>query len=179
MSTITEDDQKSFSLKKRWLAAHHHDDQIQVNNSNEDLSKINHLIRKYNFQDWQAITVLVQSNPNEYISGKIVSIGSNGCLSVQSNISSDDEILHINVYENMFGILSDNAPSIRDLVEGKLVLCKNQKDYQTAVIIDKTTEGKFQILFKDQNEILSVPRQSIRLFLPPWHDGLFFFIFWN
>jgi hypothetical protein len=38
--------------------------------------------------------------------------------------------------------------------------------------MEKTNEAKFNILFKDQKDILCVPRQSIRLFLPPWHDGL-------
>jgi hypothetical protein len=166
MSRLIEEDQKTISLKKRWLA-HHHDDEQQVNNKT-DFSQINKLMRKYNFQDWQTITVLVQMNSNEYISGKISQIGLNGCLFVQTN---DDQSIEINVYENIFGILSDNAPSIQDLVEGKFILCKNHDVYQTAVIIGKTKEGKFQILFKDQKDILCVPRQSIRLFLPPWHDG--------
>jgi hypothetical protein len=166
MSTINEEDQKIISLKKRWLAAHHHDDQIQVTND-QNFSKMNQLMHEYNFHDWQLITVLVQINSNEYISGKITEIGLNGCLSVQSS----EKIIKINVYKNIFGILSDNAPAIQDLVEGKFILCKNQEIYQTAVIVEKTIEGKFRILFRDQNEILCVPRQSIRLFLPPWHDG--------
>jgi len=175
MSGIIEEDQKTISLKKRWLA-HHHVDQQQVNNT-----EINKLMREYNFQDWKTITVLVQNNSNEYILGKINQIGLNGCLSVKLNNSSDEKSIEINVYENIFGILSDNAPSIQDLVEGKFILCKNNNVYQTAVIIEKTKEGKFQILFKDQKDILCVPRQSIRLFLPPWHDGShsFFFCFYS
>jgi hypothetical protein len=48
--------------------------------------------------------------------------------------------------------------------------------------MDKTDDTKFNILFDNQQDILCVPRQSIRLFLPPWHDGLFktklfFFLF--
>ncbi|UJR16550.1 hypothetical protein I4U23_003450 [Adineta vaga] len=170
-TTTIEDDQKTFSLKKRWLA-HHHDDQQQVNNyhhTNKISSELNHLMREYNFQDWQTITVLVERNSNEYISGKIHQIGSNGCLSVQTN----ETFIEINVYDNVFGILSDNAPSIQDLTEGKYILCKNQSNspiYQMAIITEKTKEGKFQILFPDQNESLCVPRQAIRLFLPPWHD---------
>jgi len=180
MSGIIEDDQKTISLKKRWLA-HHHDDQQQVNNKT-NISEINKLMHEHNFQDWQTITVLVQINSNEYISGKISQIGLNGYLFVQPNNFSDEKLIEINIYENLFGIISDNAPSIQDLVEGKFILCKNSDVYQTAVIIEKTKEGKFQILFKDQKEILCVPRQSIRLFLPPWHDGLcsfFFFFIYN
>jgi hypothetical protein len=165
MSRISEEDQKTISLKKRWLA-HHHDDQQKTN-----FSEINQLMREYDFQDWQTITVLVQINSNEYISGKISQIGLNGCLTVQTKNSSEDKSIEINVYENIFGILSDNAPSIQDLIEGKFILCKNHDLYQTAVIVEKTKEGKFQILFQDQKEMLCVPRQSIRLFLPPWHDG--------
>jgi len=165
MSGISEEDQKSISLKKRWLA-HHHDDQQQVNNKT-NISQINKLMREYNFQDWKTTTVLVQINLNEYILGKIIQIGLNGCLLVQSNNLSDKKPIEINVYENIFGILSDNAPAIQDLIEGKFILCKNHNIYQTAVIIEKTKEGKFQILFKDQKDILCVPRQSIRLFLPP------------
>jgi hypothetical protein len=170
-STINEEDQKSFSLKKRWLA-NHHDDQQQVNNSNKISLELIQLMRKYYFQDWQTTTVLVEKNSNEYISGKIHHIGSNGCLTVQAN----ENLIEINVYENIFGILSDNAPAIQDLIEGKFVLCKNQFNdqiYQTATIVEKTQEGKYKILFQDQNDSLCVPRQSIRLFLPPWHDGLF------
>jgi len=44
--------------------------------------------------------------------------------------------------------------------------------YQPGIIMDKTDETKFNILFDNQQDILCVPRQSIRLFLPPWHDGL-------
>ncbi|CAF1226625.1 unnamed protein product [Rotaria sordida] len=180
-STINDEDQKTFSLKKRWLA-HHHDDQQQVNNNNNqnNISEISKLLREYNFQDWRTITVLVEINSNEYISGKIAHIGINGCLSIQSNISSYNKLIDINVYENFFGILSDNAPPIQDLIEGKFILCKNQFNnqiYQTAVIIEKTKEGKFKILFQDQSDILCVPRQSIRLFLPPWHDEIS--IDWN
>jgi hypothetical protein len=165
MSRIIEDDSKSISLKKRWLA-HHHDDQQQVNDQNNPL-EIDQLMRKYDFHDWQTITVLVQINSNEYISGKISQIGLNGCLNVQTNNSS----IEINVCENIFGILSDNAPSIQDLTKGKFILCKNDDIYQTAVIMNKTNDGKFEILFQKHKEIFSVPRQSIRLFLPPWHDG--------
>ncbi|CAF1387500.1 unnamed protein product [Adineta steineri] len=171
-SSITNDeDQKTISLKKRWLA-HHHDDQQQVKISSE----LNQLIREYNFQDWQTTTVLVEKNSNEFISGKIQQIGLNGYLSIETN----DETIDINIYDNIFGILSDNAPSIQDLIEGKLILCKNQSNqhiYQTAIITEKTKEGKFQILFHNQNESLCVPRQAIRLFLPPWHDE--FSIDWN
>ncbi len=156
MSRIIEDDPKSISLKKRWLA-HHHDDQQQVK----------HPMQEYDFHDWQTTTVLVQNNFNEYLSGKISQIGLNGCLTVQTNNSS----IEINVYENIFGILSDNAPSIQDLTKGKFILCKNQDVYQTGVIMEKTKDGKFEILIQNQKEIFSVPRQSIRLFLPPWHDG--------
>jgi hypothetical protein len=169
MSRISEEDQKTISLKKRWLD-HHHVDQQQVNNKTNPL-EIDQLMHQYDFQDWQGITVLVQANSKEYISGKIIQIGSNGCLTVQPLKSFDDKSIEINVYENIFGILSDNAPSIQDLVDGNVILCKNEEIYQTAVITEKTKEGKFQILFKDQKDILSVPRQSIRLFLPPWHDG--------
>ncbi|CAF1486603.1 unnamed protein product [Rotaria sp. Silwood1] len=174
-STINDEDQKKFSLKKRWLA-HHHDDQQQVNNNNQNyILEINKLLREYNFQDWRTITVLVEINSNEYISGKIINIGLNGCLSVQLNQYSNNKIIEINVYENIFGILSDNAPPIQDLIEGKYILTKNPYNknlYQTAVIIEKTQEGKFKILFQDQYDILCVPRQSIRLFLPPWHDEI-------
>ncbi|CAF1475825.1 unnamed protein product [Rotaria magnacalcarata] len=178
-TTINEEDQKTFSLKKRWLAHHHDDQQQQVNNLNY-FSEIKKLLNEYSFQDWRTITVLVETNSNEYISGKLNHIGLNGCLSVQSNISSYEKSIEINIYENIFGILSDNAPSIQDLVEGKFILCKNPPNhhiYQTAVIVEKTKEGKFKILFKDQTELLCVPRQSIRLFLPPWHDEVS--IDWN
>lgn len=127
------------------------------------------------------ITALVEVNANEYILGKIIDIGLNGFLSVQLNNLSNNKLIEINVYENIFGILSDNAPPIQDLIEGKIVLCKTQSNnqiYQTAVIIEKTKEGKFKVLFEDQNEILCLPRQSLRLFLPPWHDGSFLFIFY-
>ncbi|CAF0985970.1 unnamed protein product [Adineta ricciae] len=168
-SNTTEDDQKNFSLKKRWLASHH-DDQQQVNNRTSNiLSQLAPLMREYNFHDWQTITVLVERNPNEYVSGKIHQIGPNGCLTVQTN----EMLIAINVYDNVFGILSDNAPSIQDLTEGKHVLCKTLSNgfiYQTAVIAEKTREGKFQIQLQEQKESLCVPRQSIRLFLPPWHD---------
>ena len=157
MSRIIEDDQKSISLKKRWLA-HHHQQQETKNPMQE-----------YDFHDWQTTTVLVQNNSNEYLQGKISQIGLNGCLTVETNVHTSIEI---NVYENLFGILSDNAPSIQDLTNGKFILCKNKDNYQTAVIMDKTKDGRFQILFQNQKDICSVPRQSIRLFLPPWHDGL-------
>ena len=166
MSVTFVDEQKSISLKKRWLA-HHHDDQQHVHNENSP-SEIDRLIRQYNFHDWQTTTVLVELQSNEYIQGKIHQINSNGCLQVQC---SQDKFIDVNVYEHLFGILSDNAPSIQDLVQGKVVLCKNGTNYQTALIIDKTKEGKFQVLFREQKQTLGVPRQSIRLFLPPWHDG--------
>ncbi|CAF3103664.1 unnamed protein product, partial [Rotaria sp. Silwood2] len=132
-STINDEDQKSFSLKKRWLA-HHHDDQQQFNNNNINnknyLSEINKLLGEYNFQDWRTITVLVEINSNQYISGKIKNIGLNGYLSIQPNIYSYDKLIQINIYENFFGILSDNAPAIQDLVEGKYILCQNQLNNQ-------------------------------------------------
>ena len=65
-------------------------------------------------------------NSNEYILGKIIEIGLNGYLSVQPTNSLYEQIIEINVYENIFGILSDNAPPIQDLIEGKFILCKNQ-----------------------------------------------------
>ena len=43
----------------------------------------------------------------------------------------------------------------------------------SAVVIKQTQTKPPLILFKDQKDILCVPRQSIRLFLPPWHDGEF------
>lgn len=169
MSRIIEEDSKSIPLKKRWLA-HHHVDQQQVNHKT-NLSEIEKLMHEYDFHDWQTITVLVQINTHEYILGKISQIGLNGCLIVQI----EEKSIEINIYENIFGILSDNAPSIQDLVEGKFILCKNENIYQTAVITEKTKDGKFQVLVKSTKEIFCVPRQSIRLFLPPWHDGLNFF----
>ena len=181
MSRIIEEDPKSISLKKRWLAHHHDDEQheegVDVGNGHPtNLTQLNQYMREHDFQDWQTITVLVQIQSNEYLSGKITDIGLNGCLTVQTK---DSKTHQINVWQNLFGILSDNAPSIQDLVKGKFILCKKEDLYQTAVIIDKTKDGKFQVLFKDQKEIFCVPRQAIRLFLPPWHDGglCFFFSF--
>lgn len=144
------------------------------------MSDINKLLHAHDFEDWRTATVLVEVKPNAYTSGKIHEVSQIGCLLVQPNISSYDEMIEVNVYENLFGILSDNAPAIQDLIEGKFVICKhpiNQQIYQTALILEKTKEGKFKVLFQDRNEAFYVPRQSIRLFLPPWHDGLFLFIF--
>jgi len=45
--------------------------------------------------------------------------------------------------------------------------------YESGIIIEKTNDAKFNILLDNQQETLCLPRQSIRLFLPPWHDGLF------
>jgi hypothetical protein len=173
-------------LKKRWLA-HHHDEQ-ELNNSTteENLSSINNLINEYNFQDWQTITVLVKiANLNEYISGTIIDIPKNGYLTVVPSFIYNNlytNKIHINLFENLFGILSDNAPPIRELIQGKHVLCRRQKlntdnnikyyIYESAIIIEKTDDAKFKILFDNQQDILCVPRQSIRLYLPPWHDGL-------
>lgn len=167
-STAGDDEQKSLSLKKRWLA-HHHDDQQQVTGAGAHLQQ---LLREHSFHDWQTIAVLVESAASEYIAGKIQHVGANGSLTVQT----DDALLEVNVLEKIFAVLSDNAPSIQDLVDGKLILCKKQSHahvFHTATIVGKTTEGKYQIVFRDHDESLCVPRQSIRLFLPPWHDGEF------
>ena len=151
-------------------------------------SSLNELLREYNYQDWQTITVLVQISVNstiEYICGTIVNIHSNGCLTVVPSVINADlypNSIEINVWLNHFSILSDNAPPIRELIEGKHVLFRQQKFdslnnskyfvYQSGRILHRTNDAKFNILSDDQQEINSVPRQSIRLFLPPWHDGL-------
>jgi len=203
-STVTnEDDEQSLQrnpsghisqakpLKKRWLA-HHHVDQEQQStrcSSQDSLStSINELIREYNFQDWQTITVLVQisNQPTiEYLSGTIVQIHSNGCLTVvPSMINSDlySNSFEIDVWKNHFSILSDNAPPIRELTPGKHILFRQQKVdptnnfkyfiYQSGTILQRTADAKFNILTDEQQEINSIPRQSIRLFLPPWHDEI-------
>lgn len=202
-STITNDDDQQSTdncassssssqakpLKKRWLANHHVDQKQELNH--ENISTIHSLIREYNFQDWQTIPVLVRignSTNNEYISGTIVDIPENGHLVVvptimQKNIFPNQ--IQMNLFEDLFGILSDNAPPIRELIEGKQVLCRRQRThlptntkysiYQSGIILDKTTDAKFRISLENQSEIVSLPRQSIRLFLPPWHDGLFSF----
>ena len=131
-------------------------------------------MQTYNFEDWRTITVLAELNANEYMSSKICQIGSNGCLYVRPNVPAYDDLIEINVYENIFGILSDNAPSIQDLNNGRFILCKNPLNpfiYRMGAIIDKNHEGKYKIFLKNENKILHVPKQSIRLFLPPWHDG--------
>lgn len=167
MSTNLDDDSKTISLKKRWLAHHHDDEQHEE----EDIlpSQIDQLMREYHFEDWQTITVLVQTQLNQYNSGKIIQVNPNGYLTVQIK---DSQTIEINVWKNLFGILSDNAPSIQDLTKGKFILCKKDHFYQSAIILEKTNEGKFQIQFHHEEQIHSVPRQAIRLFLPPWHDGL-------
>jgi hypothetical protein len=178
-------------LKKRWLAHHHVDVEQELNNSTseDNLSSIHSLIKEYNFQDWQTITVLVRlGNLTEYISGTIIEIPQNGHLTVVPSIQYNQLFsnkIQINLFENLFGILSDNAPPIRELIQGKHVLCRRQKlqldnnikyyIYQSGIIMEKTNDAKFKILFDDnQQDVLCVPRQSIRLFLPPWHDGLSF-----
>ncbi|UJR29856.1 hypothetical protein I4U23_017400 [Adineta vaga] len=168
-------------LKKRWLA-HHNDDQEQqlnLTNSQDNLLSINNLIREYNFQDWQTITVLVRIGNNEYISGTIIDIPKTACLTVVPSIQANSTIypnqIQINLFENLFGILSDNAPPIRELIPGKHVLCRRQQNspvYQHGIITEKTDDAKYNILFENQQENLCVPRQSIRLFLPPWHDEI-------
>ncbi|CAF2860640.1 unnamed protein product [Rotaria sp. Silwood2] len=177
-------------LKKRWLAHHNVDQEQQLNNTNiqDNLSSINNLINEYNFQDWQTITVLVgigNNQLNEYISGTIIDIPKNGHLTVAPSIINDNLFsnkIEINLFENLFGILSDNAPPIRELIEGKHVLCRRQQihtetnikysTYQSGIIIEKTNDAKFKVLFDNQQDSLCVPRQSIRLFLPPWHDEI-------
>ena len=166
---MMDEDSKSISLKKRWLA-HHHDDEQQLDRNY--FTQIHQLMRQYHFEDWQTITVLVQNQSNQYFSGKIIQIDSNGFLTVQIK---DSQTFQINIWENPFGILSDNAPSIQDLTKGKYILCKKEHFYQPAIILEKTNDGKFQVQFHDEKEILSLPRQAMRLFLPPWHDGLSFF----
>ena len=179
-------------LKKRWLANHHVEQEQQSTHSNidEHLSNIDALIREYNFQDWQTITVLVRIGNNlqvnEYISGTIVDIPKNGHLVVAPTVFNKiifPNSIQINLFENLFGILSDNAPPIRELIDGKHVLCRRQRTqpetnfkystYQSGIILEKTADAKFQILLDHDRETVSLPRQSIRLFLPPWHDGLF------
>jgi hypothetical protein len=198
-STITnnDDDQQQQNdnsstqakpLKKRWLA-HHNVDQLNNSNIEDHLSSINNLINEYNFQDWQTITVLVRIGNNllnEYISGTIIDIPKNGHLIVvPTNLNQNlfPNKIQINLFENLFGILSDNAPPIRELIDGKHVLCRRQRTqidtnikysiYEPGTIIEKTNDAKFNILLDNQQETLCLPRQSIRLFLPPWHDGLF------
>src|SRR5262249_4610086 len=138
--------------------------------------------------DWQTITVLVRienNQLNEYISGTIIDIPKNGYLTIVPSITYNNLFtnkIQINLFENLFGILSDNAPPIRELTEGKHVLCRRQRTqpdtnikysiYESGIIIEKTKDAKFNILFDNQQDVLCVPRQSIRLFLPPWHDGL-------
>ncbi|CAF1328903.1 unnamed protein product, partial [Adineta ricciae] len=136
-------------------------------------------IREYNFQDWQTITVLVRIGNNEYVSGTITDIPKTACLtvvpSIQPNSSAHSNQIQINLFENLFGILSDNAPPIRELTTGKHVVCRRQQNspiYQHGIIIEKTDDAKFNILFENQQESFYVPRQSIRLFLPPWHDEI-------
>ncbi|CAF1443639.1 unnamed protein product [Adineta steineri] len=175
-------------LKKRWLAHHHDDQEQQLNNTNsqDNLLSINNLIREYNFQDWQTITVLVRIGNNEYISGTIIDIPKNGYLTVVPSIQNNNNLypnqIQINLFENLFGIISDNAPPIRELIPGKHVLCRRQQTqcdsnikysiYQPGIILEKTDDAKFNILFDNQQDTLCVPRQSIRLFLPPWHDEI-------
>lgn len=203
-STITNDDDQQQTdncasssssqakpLKKRWLANHHVDQEQQLNPSN--LSIIHSLIREYNFQDWQTIPVLVRignCTTNEYINGTIVDIPKNASFIVVPTMSQKNIFpnqIEIDLFENLFGILSDNAPPIRELIEGKHVLCRRQRMdlttnykysiYQSGIILEKTSDAKFRISLDNQSEIVSLPRQSIRLFLPPWHDGLFKSIF--
>jgi hypothetical protein len=151
------------------------------------MSSIHNLINDYNFQDWQTITVLVRvgtNELNEYISGTIVDITKNGYLTVCPsllNIQLFPQRIEINLFSNLFGILSDNAPPIRELIQGKHVLCRRQRTelntnikyniYESGIILDKSNDAKFNILCDNQQDVLCVPRQSIRLFLPPWHDG--------
>lgn len=158
----------------------------------DPLSNIDTLIREYNFQDWQTITVLVRignNQLNEYISGTIVDIPRAGYFIVAPTLFNKNLFpnrIEINLFENLFGILSDNAPPIRELIEGKHVLCRRQQThiesnckysiYQSGIILEKTLDAKFQILLDQDQETVSLPRQSIRLFLPPWHDGLYFSI---
>ena len=149
---------------------------------------MHHLINEYNFQDWQTITVLVRvgsAQLNEYISGTIVDLPQQGHLTVVPSASahphSQSGPIRINLFENLFGILSDNAPPIRELTEGKHVLCRRHRTdpvtnvkyhlYQSGSIVQRTTDAKFHVMCDDQTEVLCLPRQSIRLFLPPWHDG--------
>ncbi|CAF1408489.1 unnamed protein product [Rotaria magnacalcarata] len=177
-------------LKKRWLAHHNVDQEQQLNNTNiqDNLSSINNLINEYNFQDWQTITVLVRignNQLNEYVSGTIIDIPKNGHLTVAPSIVHDNLFpnkVQINLFEDLFGILSDNAPPIRELIEGKHVLCRSQQiesetnfkyaTYQSGIIVEKTNDAKFNISFDNQQDTVCVPRQSIRLFLPPWHDEI-------
>jgi len=197
-STITNNDDQQQNdnssssqakpLKKRWLAHHNVDQEQELNprNIEDNLSSINNLINEYNFQDWQTITVLVRIENNEYISGTIIDIPKNGHLIVAPSFINNHLFtnkIQINLFENLFGILSDNAPPIRELINGKHVLCRRQRTnnqtnikysiYEPGIIIEKTNDAKFNILLDNQQDILCVPRQSIRLFLPPWHDGLF------
>ncbi|CAF5036735.1 unnamed protein product, partial [Rotaria sp. Silwood1] len=161
-------------LKKRWLAHHNVDQEQQLNSTNiqDNLSSINNLINEYNFQDWQTITVLVDignNQLNEYISGTIIDIPKNGHLIVQSSIINENLFpnkIQINLFENLFGILSDNAPPIRELIQGKHVLCRRQQihtetnfkysTYQSGIIIEKTNDAKFNILFDNQQDTLCV-----------------------
>ena len=156
----------------------------------DNLSSINCLISDYNFQDWQTITVLVRNgltHLNEYISGTIVDIPKTGHFLVAPTILNKTIFpneIPINLFENLFGILSDNAPPIRELIDGKHVLCRRQRIhiqtnsrysiYEPGTILEKSDDAKFKISLDNQQEILSVPRQSIRLFLPPWHDGKYY-----
>jgi hypothetical protein len=196
-STITNNDDQQQNdnsstsqakpLKKRWLA-HHNVEQLNNPNNEINLSTINNLINEYNFQDWQTITVLVRIGTNllnEYISGTIIDIPKNGYLTVVPSILNQNLFsnkIEINLFENLFGILSDNAPPIRELIDGKHVLCRRQRThvdnnikysiYEPGTITDKTNDAKFNILLDNQQETVCLPRQSIRLFLPPWHDEI-------
>ena len=194
-STVTNDDDddetlpasattftEAKPLKKRWLA-HHHVDQEQQLNLQETLPSLIDRLREYNFQDWLSIPVLVQrrlSSSIEYLPGTIGEIRPNGHFLVNPSVTtttsdSSSPTMEIHLFENLFGILSDNAPAIRELTEGKHVLFRQEKCaslYQSGVIVQRTSDTKFQILPDDQQEMLALPRQSIRLFLPPWHDEL-------
>jgi hypothetical protein len=177
-------------LKKRWLAHHNVDQEQELNNKNieDNLLSINNLINEYNFQDWQTIPVLVRignNQLNEYISGTIIDIAQNKSFTVVPSFINNHLFtnqIKINLFENLFGILSDNAPPIRELTEKKHVLCRRQRTqidnnikysiYEPGIIIEKTNDAKFNVLLDNQQEILCLPRQSIRLFLPPWHDEI-------
>ena len=164
---------KIISLKKRWLAAHHHDDQNQIE-TDQNLLKINQLMREYNFHDWQTITVLVQINSNEYISGKIIQIGTKWLFIRSINkFFLSDQLIEINVYENIFGILSDNSPLYSRITSKEnLILCKNEEIYQTSSDCRKKQKMEnLKFYSKIKMKFYLSPRQSIRLFLPPWHDG--------
>ncbi|CAF0756888.1 unnamed protein product [Didymodactylos carnosus] len=139
-------------------------------------------IDKCNFNDWINQSVLVKK-PNSdqiftYVPGNIY--GTNeSIITIKTKTPCSQELIQIDLLnvQELFDIILDNLPVYTDLDIGKRVLCKLSTDhtqYYMGIITDKTQQQQFRIKLVDYNneQIVLLSRQSLRLVLPPWHEEI-------